>query len=94
MNELLELIEEAKEWSGCKIEKEGKLYRIFKEEVQTIQSFINRIEMEGHRVFVHQGPEIIENTSFYGILAEVVHKDEVSEEESGEYTVICGVDYD
>ena len=94
MNELLELIEEAKEWSGCRVEKEEELYRIFNEEVFPIQSFINHIEEEGHRVFIHEGPEEIENTYFFGILAEIVHKDKLSEDEQWEYTVICGYDYE
>ena len=29
MDELLELIEEAKKNSGCRVEKEGELYRVF-----------------------------------------------------------------
>ena len=94
MNELLELIEETKEWTGCRVKKEGELYRLLDKEVETIQSFINHIEMEGHRVYVHEGPEINWDTTFYEILAEIVHKNDLPEEEQWGYTVICDYDRD
>ena len=94
MDELFELIEEAKEYSGCRVKKEGEFYRLFEQETYIIQSFIEFIETNGYRVWIHEGPEIIENTMFYGVLAEVVNKSELSEEEREGYTVICGADYD
>ena len=93
MNELVTLIEEAKKSSGCRVEKVGDLFRFYEEDTITMQECIDYIEMEGYRVLRHEGPEIIEGTMFYGILAEIVKEEDLPEEERGGHTVICGVDY-
>ena len=50
--------------------------------------------MEGHRVQIKEWPEIIEDTTIYGGLVEIVHKDDVAEEDQNGYTVICDYDRD
>lgn len=92
MEGLLDVIKVAKKSSGCRVEKEGEFYSLIAEELNVIQSFIGAVEVEGHRVFIQEWPEIIENTLLYKTLVKIRHKDTLSLEEQDEYTVI--VDYD
>ena len=88
------MIKEVKERTGCKVKKEGKLYRVYEAELDIIQLFIYHIEDQGYRVFIHEGPEKMGDTNFYGILAEIVYRNDLPEEEQWGYTVICDYDCD
>ena len=70
MNKILELIEEAKERTGCMVIKEDKLYRI-KGGEYAISEFIGWIETDGYIVYMHEGPETEEETLFYMCLVEI-----------------------